>query len=394
MITHHINGHLDRYTIETNGEKWIFSPKSSIISSDVALLENGTVNSWIVAQGLITGKIGIDSRGNGVTIDVDKSATIGGSFTGILGVGDDLTVNNSGLLTGNGAGANAIYVDGFGFTLDNSGTISGDRGYGVSVRQGGADITNEQGGRIVSSYAVSALGDAGEHNVIKNYGMIKGSESGVRGWYCDDKLINRGKITGEINLGDGDDIYDMRQGQFNSGHGYVLLSEGGDDVLITDDARLKLAEGADDGMDTVRSLVSYKLDSKYYVERLQLIGSKDIDGTGSIRGDRLSGNVGDNVLRGLDGDDTIDGGKGNDGLIGGVGSDTFRFRSGSGKDVIRDFDVSDVIDVSNWHGLKDFGDIKSHARNHGADLVITAGHDSITLAHTHIGDLLATDFIF
>ena len=96
-----------------------------------------------------------------------------------------------------------------------------------------------------------------------------------------------------------------------------------------------------------------------------LFGSKDNDqldgGTGN---DSIPANLGDDVIRGGDGNDTLLGGKGNDQLFGdagndflsgdrdidtltgGQGSDTFALSTGSGLDIITDFENTiDYIQV-------------------------------------------------
>jgi Ca2+-binding RTX toxin-like protein len=106
------------------------------------------------------------------------------------------------------------------------------------------------------------------------------------------------------------------------------------------------------------------------------------------------GNVADNVLRGMGSLDTLDGGKGNDRLIGGEGNDTFGFATGYGKDEIVDFTAGDKVYVHNWKAIGDFNDLESRAANHGGDLWITAGHDTLVIDHMHKADLQAGDFMF
>jgi hypothetical protein len=92
--------------------------------------------------------------------------------------------------------------------------------------------------------------------------------------------------------------------------------------------------------------------------------------------------------------DILDGGFGNDKLTGGYGKDVFGFATGYGKDEITDFGKGDSIYVANWKAMHDFGDIKSHATEHGHDLWISAGKDRLIIDHFDKADLSAGDFQF
>lgn len=85
-----------------------------------------------------------------------------------------------------------------------------------------------------------------------------------------------------------------------------------------------------ENFDTVRSTVSFTLAED--VERLDLIGTAAIDGTGSSKSDHLHGNEAANVLRGLAGNDQLWGEAGNDLLLGGDGND--RLNGDQGDDTL------------------------------------------------------------
>lgn len=110
------------------------------------------------------------------------------------------------------------------------------------------------------------------------------------------------------------------------------------------------------------------------------------------------------VLNGGNGNDTLIGGKANDVLIagtgldkmtGGEGSDAFVFTTNFGKTVITDF-RSLVDDIQFDHAtFANFADVKSHAAQVGADVVITADADhSVTLQNTLLKTLSVLDFHF
>lgn len=70
--------------------------------------------------------------------------------------------------------------------------------------------------------------------------------------------------------------------------------------------------------------------AKGAIEKLTLIGSGNIDGTGNGLGNQITGNSRANTLSGLGGNDTIFGGAANDVLIGGNGNDVLT--GGRGQD--------------------------------------------------------------
>jgi Ca2+-binding RTX toxin-like protein len=121
----------------------------------------------------------------------------------------------------------------------------------------------------------------------------------------------------------------------------------------------------------VRSSISFSLVNSAHVlgvlERLTLLGSPNINGTGNALGNSLIGNAGINTLNGGDGSDSLFGvagndvllgGAGNDGLVGGLGNDTMSGGAGSDSfvfdaplgniDRITDFNVAaDTIRLDN-----------------------------------------------
>lgn len=91
--------------------------------------------------------------------------------------------------------------------------------------------------------------------------------------------------------------------------------------------------------------------------------------------DSLSGDAGNDQILGGAGDDVLIGGVGNDTLSGGVGSDVFKFASGSGQDVITDFNMG-----AGDHDVLQFaaGEFSSA---HAAFLAATQVGDDVVLAH-------------
>lgn len=119
--------------------------------------------------------------------------------------------------------------------------------------------------------------------------------------------------------------------------------------------------------------------------------------------DRMFGGNGDDILRGMDGNDKLYGEGDEDRLIGGAGNDiltgdgpgkafadTFVFKSGSGEDVITDFQVNkDVLVIQKGlNGIKKASDVLDHAAQKGKNVIIDLGDgNKITLKNVDLDDL-------
>jgi Ca2+-binding RTX toxin-like protein len=105
--------------------------------------------------------------------------------------------------------------------------------------------------------------------------------------------------------------------------------------------------------------------------------------------DKLFGLGGNDKIKGMAGDDVIEGGKGNDKLWGGEGADTFVFKSGEGRDLVNDFDVTkDIIQIKGVKGISSIEDVLAHAKQKGNHVEIDLGkNDKITLKFVKLADL-------
>lgn len=93
----------------------------------------------------------------------------------------------------------------------------------------------------------------------------------------------------------------------------TMTGGAGDDLYIVDDEGDFAEESADQGVDEIRSSISWTLSG--FVENLTLTGSSVLNATGNQAPNRLVGNAAANVL---------DGGLGADTMTGGAGDDTYR----------------------------------------------------------------------
>lgn len=136
--------------------------------------------------------------------------------------------------------------------------------------------------------------------------------------------------------GSGNDSLDGGLGADNmaggSGNDMYKVNHANDKVFET------FADGTDTGgIDLVQSSVHFALGN--FVEKLTLIGSAAINGTGNELANTLTGNVAANRLDGGAGNDTLNGGGGNDTLNGGSGADIML--GGSGNDTYYVYDLGD-----------------------------------------------------
>jgi Ca2+-binding RTX toxin-like protein len=322
--------------------------------------------------------------------------------SGIHMVGDDESFVNYGSIAMTGGGnASGIYMVASQNALaENHGTVTSNA-YGVEVLNGNAEIRNHADGTISGVTAGVALGAVGETQwkaVLVNFGLITSNNDAVEGSKGvdevtntgevvglvtldagNDRLVNTGTIEGDIFLGDGSDhfsnkggnwqavgmldggagadVIDLRGGNMTSSQGGMPQIWGGDgnDTYLVDSRAADLRENPTGGEDTVESTVSYTLAAKF--ERLELLGTKNLTGTGNAADNHITGNSGNNVLDGMGGEDVIDGGAGIDTLVfDPSGSDGVAASLLNGKAVGADGLYSILFNIENLRGT-DFFDI-------------------------------------
>lgn len=159
----------------------------------------------------------------------------------------------------------------------NNGTqfLIGSGGADTFFGAGGNDTLNGSGGND------NIYGDAGNDSLLGGAGLdfIYGGEG-------DDTLDATGQGNDSLFGGFGNDLYLVRRST---------------DTVV---------EGPNQGIDTVRSLVGYKLGDN--VENLVLTGVTPINGRGNTLTNTITGNSANNNIYGLGGNDTLTGGGGND----------------------------------------------------------------------------------
>jgi Ca2+-binding RTX toxin-like protein len=227
----------------------------------------------------------------------------------------------------------------------------------------------------------------GQHTLV-NDGFIAAGDTAIEVSAGTARIVNRGRIDGDIQLGDGGDVIDTRKGVV---HGEIRGGDN-DDVYLIGKGSANIVEHAVEGYDVVKSVANATLADN--VETLVLLGKADLKGHGNAMLNTLQGNSGDNKLFGEAGIDFLSGGKGNDLLTGGADADTFIFHKGDGVDTVTDFEnVFDHITLVDFN-ITTFSQLQSHISAHGDDVWIAFGSDKLVLQDTKLSDMDTNDFHF
>jgi len=318
----------------------------------------------------------------------DNAGKIGGE-TAVKATGDDVLIENSGFITGKSCGIDIFSGTG---TIRNDGMITGANQAISTLIMSGDSIKIVNNGTIGGAeYAIGLSNMDGARTVLVNHGEINAKYWAIQANFTDatEVIRNRGEISSQVWLGNGDDIFDGRGGKT-----YYVDGGGDDDLYVIDDPLIKLGEQSNSGIDTVRTSITWKLGANF--ENLVLTGKDSITGTGSDDANRIAGNAGQNTLFGLGGVDIINGGRGNDTLYGGAAADNFVFVTGTGHDVIADFqDGFDLVDLTGIKGVTDFAQIADAMVQNGTGVDIAlGGGDMLTIDNVTISKLTAIDFAY
>lgn len=183
--------------------------------------------------------------------------------------------------------------------------ILGDASNNLIDALAGNDTVNGNGG---NDTLIGGLGNDVLLGAVGNDNLIGGEGNDVLGG---DNFGGTGNDS--LSGGAGDD-------KLNGGLGRdTLVGGAGSDTYAVGSADAIIIEQANQGNDIVNSSISYTLGAN--LERLTLVGTARINGTGNALSNSILGNTANNVLSGLAGDDSINGLDGNDTLTGGIGND-------------------------------------------------------------------------
>lgn len=257
-----------------------------------------------------------------------NTGLISGYSSALIATGSGTEVNNSGTMTATGGTSAVIQLGGDG-EIVNSGLISGNGGARAVSASGLLQLTNS--GTITSTTTAITLDGPGGSRVM-NSGTIETSETfAFQGSVDNDEVINRGTILGNVQLGNGANVFDNRGGTL---HGTVEGGTGSDFYYFDAPTFGILDTG---GIDSILTSLGYSLTLAAAIEQLTLLEAA-VAGegnalantiTGNAVGNNLSGLAGDDTLIGAGGDDTLNGGADNDTLQGGEGDDRLHGRAGA-----------------------------------------------------------------
>lgn len=383
-------------TVELSGDssKWQVAAGVSVVTSAGSAITNsfadnvsiriaGTVSAWEAST-----VSGFQTLADGTDIVVAETGRVRGNF-GLSLHGDQADVVNHGKILSNAATGIGIVGGGNGFSIENAGLIKGAQGIDLN---GHGSLVNQKGG-VIEGYMAVRFNTNVDSEVI-NHGKLLGEGWSFIGGDGDDRLVNRGRMTGGVDMGDGQDHLDMRQGRVVGN----VNGGAGNDVFFIDDSEIELREDDGAGYDLIWTTASYTLEDDYCeFEFLGAKGARNISLTGNSGDNSIGGNKGKNALSGQGGDDKFYSGAGNDHLMGDDGNDTFVFRKGDGHDTIGDYTFEggeeDVIDLHFLNGFKNLADVLAVATDTADGVLLKLGKgDSLTITGVTVDDLDTMNF--
>jgi uncharacterized delta-60 repeat protein len=313
------------WTLGANIEKLTLTGTGAINSTGNSLNNTLVGNS---GANVLNGGAGIDTMIGGLGNDtyyVDNAGDVS-SETSTLATEIDTVLSsvtrtlgaNIEKLTLIGTGA----INGTGNSLNN--TLVGNSG--ANVLNGGAGIDTMTGGLGNDTYYVDNAGDVTSEmsGLVTEIDTVLSSVTRTLGANIEKlTLIGTGAINGSGNSLNNTLVGNSGANVLNGGAGIDAMTGGlGNDTYYVDNANDFTTETSTlvTEIDTVLSSVTRTLGAN--IERLTLIGTAAINGTGNGLNNTVVGNTAANVLSGGAGNDILNGGSGNDVLFGGLGIDS------------------------------------------------------------------------
>jgi Ca2+-binding RTX toxin-like protein len=324
---------------------------------------NGTGNTL---DNLILGNSGNNILDGGAGNDTLNGGA-GDDFLGDYGGGNDLLIGGDGNDSLYGGAGNDTLIGGMGndsyylsYTASDltNDTIVENPGEGIDTAYSIFTVTalaaNVENLTLLGTDNINGTGNSLDNLILGNSGNNTLDGGAGNDFIAD--FYNTGVHT--LIGGEGNDIL------YGGGANDTLIGGNGDDtyylsLVPTELANDTITETATGGIDNAIAASSAILADN--IEKLYLVGTADINGTGNSSDNTILGNSGNNSLFGgagndflgdyAGGNDTFNGGAGNDILFGGTGNDSFVFSGNSllsfqtalGVDNIADFTVGDDI---------------------------------------------------
>jgi Ca2+-binding RTX toxin-like protein len=405
---------------ESNSE-WIVK-KGVTLAGDWALSNTYDNVSFFIEGKVVTTGYGVVSsvddpeNADDISISVGASGRILADEIAVYFDGEGSSVENKGLIKSEGNIGIYFHADA---EIRNEGTVIAEENAAIYIEQsteflitnngllagGGSDAialsakTTAQGklingpdGRIEGKVKID-FQSTGDVTLI-NKGEISANGDSITFGAGDDRIVNRGEITGRIYLYGGDDTVDLRGGALIDSW---VEGGAGDDTYFVDGTAVDLRESSNSGNDTIKTTGSYALGNlgTDSFETLTAIGKKNIGLVGNNQANALNGNIGKNTLSGGSGSDTLAGHGGDDTLSGDAGADHFLFHRNGGDDTITDLDFNaDVIHIVAIPGIVTPDDLLSHftSASNGDAIIDLGRHGSIRLAGINVGSVDEIEF--
>lgn len=390
----------DRYAVEQAGDVVVEGANGGY--DWVTAVIGHTLADNVERLTLVSSTFGLTGTGNTLANLIEGTSFGDLLFGGGAYSGDDTIRGGNGNDTIIGGMAERLLLEGeggndrFGFALRDLNeivpytpaiTING--GIGTDT----LDLTNYDRDGVTVDLAAQTISlagfvIAGIEAIVTGAGSDTVTNAGSASGGAGDDSLSGTAAADVLSGGTGNDTLDGRAGAD------TMTGGAGNDVFIVDQADDSVQEGANGGIDTVRSTLSYTLGNDVttgHVENLVLLGTAGLIGTGNrlnntltgtAQGDTLRGEDGNDTLIGLDGVNLLQGGAGNDRLEGGADIDDLD--GGSGADTM----IGGL--GTDFYTVDDAGDLVTEAAGGGNQDRVTTGLGSYTLT-AHVEQLVGTN---
>ncbi|MES2946612.1 MAG: FG-GAP-like repeat-containing protein, partial [Pseudomonadota bacterium] len=193
-----------------------------------------------------------------------------------------------------------------------------------------------------------------------------------------------------------------------AGNDTMLGGDGNDDYHVDSAGDIVIETNAvNSGTDTLYSyLSSYTLTGNVERGVIKTSAAASLTGNeldnslyGGIGNDSLNGAAGNDILTGGAGADQLTGGAGRDVMTGGLGADAFLFYTGSGRDIIKDFNRAEGDKISlqsnlNGSGIIDAASALAHVKDMWGSALLDLGDGNvIQFTGMVTADLTVADFM-